>query len=289
MKGVVLAGGSGTRLDPLTRGVSKQLLPVYDKPLVYYPLSVLMLAELREVLVITRPDDQPSFERLLGDGGRFGIRIAYATQAEPRGLAEALIIAREFLSGDAVCLVLGDNLFYGAGLGATLRAARARLAGACLFGYRVSDPERYGVAELDADGRLRSIEEKPAAPKSSIAVTGLYFYDAEAPAIAARLTPSARGQLEITDVNQHYLAEGRAHLEVLGRGVAWLDAGTHDSLLEANNFVQVLQRRQGTPIACLEEIAHHKGWIDDAALARAADEAGDSSYGRYLRRLVDEP
>jgi glucose-1-phosphate thymidylyltransferase len=288
MKGIILAGGSGTRLDPLTRVVSKQLLPVYDKPMVYYPLSVLMLAEIREILVISTPSDLPAFRHLLGSGEACGLRFAYAEQAQPNGLAEAFLIGREFIGSDQVCLILGDNIFYGAGLGQTLRAARARLDGAMLFGYHVEDPERYGVAELGKHGELLGIEEKPRQPKSQIAVTGLYFYDHEVIKIASVLRPSARGELEITDVNNAYLGRGRAALEVLGRGYAWLDTGTHESLLEASQFVASLERRQGTYIACIEEIAYRMGYIDAAQLEKLAGQCGKSQYGAYMRRLLEE-
>jgi glucose-1-phosphate thymidylyltransferase len=282
MKGIILAGGSGTRLDPLTRVVSKQLLPVYDKPMVYYPLSVLMLAGLREVLVISTPADLPLFERLLGTGEELGLSFSFAIQPEPNGLAEAFIIGREFVGDDAACLVLGDNIFFGAGLSHILQDAAGMDRGCTLFGYRVHDPKRYGVAEVGPDGRILSIEEKPALPKSRLAVTGLYFYDNDVLDIAAGLEPSARGELEITDVNQTYVARGDARLRVLGRGMAWLDTGTHESLLEASHFVQVLEKRQGTRIACIEEIAWRMGFIDEAALERLAHAYGDSSYGRYL-------
>jgi glucose-1-phosphate thymidylyltransferase len=288
MKGIVLAGGSGTRLYPLTRALSKQLLPVYDKPMIYYPLSVLMLAEIREVLLITTPEDRPLFERLLGDGGPLGMRFSYAVQPQPNGLAEAFVIGADFLGGGPSCLVLGDNIFHGAGLAGLLREARRALDGCVLFGYRVHDPERYGVVELDAGGKVVGIEEKPARPKSHVAVTGLYFYDALAPHIARSLRPSARGELEITDLNMAYVREGRASVKLLGRGMAWLDTGTHESLLEASHFVQVLEHRQGAFIACLEEIAWRMGYIDAAALERLAAEHGKSRYGEYLRACLRE-
>jgi glucose-1-phosphate thymidylyltransferase len=288
MKGIVLAGGSGTRLDPLTRALSKQLLPVYDKPMIYYPVSVLMLAGIREILIISTPHDLPMFERLLGDGSQWGLRFAYAPQAAPNGLAEAFIIGREFVGKDPVSLVLGDNIFYGAGLSGLLSATLAKLDGAALFGYRVTDPERYGVVEIDPLGRALGIEEKPKQPKSNVAVTGLYFYDNQVLDIAANLTPSARGELEITDVNNVYVRAGRALVQVLGRGTAWLDTGTHESLLEAGQFVATLQRRQGTHIACLEEIAYRQGFIDSKQLLALAEGCGKSEYGRYLRMVAAE-
>jgi len=288
MKGIILAGGSGTRLYPLTMAVSKQLLPVYDKPMIYYPLSVLMLAGIREILVISTPADLPAFRRLLGDGASLGVSFAYAEQPHPNGLAEAFLIGRDFLKGSPASLVLGDNIFHGAGLSKLWRDARAGLDGCTLFGYRVDDPERYGVAELDANGRVLSIEEKPLEPKSEIAVTGLYFYDGEAPEIAKSLRPSARGELEITDLNNVYVRRGRASLELMGRGMAWLDTGTPQSLLEASQFVQVLQSRQGTHIACIEEIAFRMQFIDAGALERLADAQGKSQYGAYLRSVLAE-
>jgi glucose-1-phosphate thymidylyltransferase len=288
MKGIVLAGGSGTRLDPLTRVISKQLLPVYDKPMVYYPLSVLMLAGIREILIISTPQDLPLFERLLGTGQDMGVRFNYAVQAAPNGLAEAFIIGRQFVQADSVCLILGDNIFYGAGFGEQLRAARTGLEGATLFGYRVEDPERYGVAELGPKGELLGIEEKPKRPKSKVAVTGLYFFDNQVLDIAATMKPSARGELEITDVNNVYIAAGRAKLEIMGRGQAWLDTGTQESLLDASHFVATLQRRQGTSIACLEEIAYRMGYIDAQQLARLAEKCGKSQYGQYMRSALEE-
>ncbi|NCG21695.1 MAG: glucose-1-phosphate thymidylyltransferase RfbA [Rhodobacterales bacterium] len=289
MKGIILAGGSGTRLYPVTRVVSKQLLPVYDKPLIYYPLSVLMLAGIREVLIITTPIDKPLFERLLGDGSSLGMSIEYAVQAQPNGLAEAFIIGADFVAGGPSCLILGDNIFYGAGLVQMLAAARNNLDGCTVFGYRVHDPERYGVAEIDANGKLLGIEEKPAIPKSPIAVTGLYFYDEQVVDIAANLTPSARGELEISDINQAYVDRGQANLVQMGRGMAWLDTGTHASLLEASQFVQVLEKRQGTRISCIEEIAYRLGYINRAQLGLLADGYGRSPYGAYLRELAIEP
>lgn len=286
MKGIILAGGAGTRLHPLTRAISKQLLPVYDKPMVYYPLSVLMLTGIREILLISTPHDLPLFQRLLGDGRDLGLSISYAEQAAPNGLAEAFIIGRDFIADDSVCLVLGDNIFYGSGMGGLLRESVAALTGAVLFGYRVNDPERYGVVELDRSGAIVSIEEKPKKPKSNIAVAGLYMYDRQVVEIASRMTPSPRGELEITDVNNEYVRQGRATLRVLARGTAWLDTGTHDSLLEAGHFVGTLQKRQGTYIACLEEIAFYQGFIDANQLRRLADGFGKSEYGRYLHGLV---
>ncbi len=296
MRGIVLAGGSGTRLQPATAAVSKQLLPVYDKPMVYYPLSVLLLAAIRDVLLISTPADLPLFERLLGDGSAFGIDLCYAEQAEPRGLAEAFLIGRQFLGGEPACLVLGDNIFHGHQLSTTLQAEVAALApeagarhGCTLFGYTVADPQRYGVAELDSDGTITSIEEKPASPRSRLAVTGVYMYDGTAPERAATLKPSARHELEITDLNLTYVAEGRARLVRFGRGMAWLDTGTHDSLLEAATYVQVLEHRQGEQIACLEEIAFRQGWLSVDELARMAAAMGSSGYGDHLRRLAAAP
>jgi glucose-1-phosphate thymidylyltransferase len=282
MKGIVLAGGSGTRLHPVTRVVSKQLLPVYDKPMVYYPLSVLMLAGIREILIISTPVDLPLFRRLFGDGSDLGLTLSYAEQPHPNGLAEAFLIGREHVGGDPAALVLGDNIFHGEGLADLLQREVARLDGCTLFGYQVSDPERYGVAAADAAGRLLSIEEKPAAPKSNQAVTGLYFYDNEVLDIAASLTPSARGELEITDVNMAYLDKGAARLVDLGRGMAWLDTGTHASLLDAGQFVQVLESRQGVRIACLEEIALRMGFIDATQAYRLGEALGKSGYGKYV-------
>jgi glucose-1-phosphate thymidylyltransferase len=282
MKGIILAGGSGTRLHPITRAVSKQLLPVYDKPMIYYPLSVLMLAGISDILIITTPHDQEQFIRLLGDGSDLGISLSYAVQPEPNGLAEAFIIGREHVADDSVALVLGDNIFYGHLLGQTLTDAASITAGCRLFGYRVSDPERYGVAEADVNGRLLSIEEKPVAPKSDLAVTGLYFYDNEVCDIADSLSPSIRGELEITDLNNVYVQRGTAELVDLGRGTAWLDTGTHDSLLEAGQFVQVLEHRQGVRIACLEEIALAKGWIDAVTALQLGEALAKSGYGQYV-------
>ena len=287
MKGIILAGGSGTRLYPLTLAVSKQLCPVYDKPMVYYPLSTLMLAGLRDILVITTPEDQAGFVRLLGDGGQFGIRISYAAQAKPEGLAQAFVIGRSFVGEDAVALALGDNLFYGHGLPEMLQRAASRAAGATVFGYRVLDPERYGVVEFDAKGRAIGLEEKPKEPRSSYAVTGLYFYDNRVLDIAAHLKPSPRGELEITDVNRVYLEAGDLHVEILGRGMAWLDTGTHEALLMASNFIQAIEARQGLKIACPEEIAHKAGWISAADVTRLATKM-KSDYGRYLLRMLED-
>lgn len=286
MKGIVLAGGSGTRLYPLTRAVSKQLLPIFDKPMIYYPISVLMLAGIREILIISTPTDLPLFERLLGDGHTLGVDFSYAEQAAPNGLAEAFLIGRDFLGGKPAGLVLGDNVFYGAGLSKQLQRASADVDGARLFGYRVEDPERYGVVELDRDGKILSIEEKPREPKSDIAVTGLYFYDSDVSDIAATLRPSKRGELEITDLNNVYVSRGKARLEVFGRGMAWLDTGTPASLLEAAEFVRILQQRQGYHVACLEEIAYRMGYIEAEQLEALADAHGKSPYGTYLRSLA---
>jgi glucose-1-phosphate thymidylyltransferase len=288
LKGIILAGGSGTRLYPLTRAVSKQLLPVYDKPMIYYPLSVLMLAGIREVLVISTPQDLPMFRRLLKDGADLGLSFSYAEQAHPNGLAEAFLIGREFVGDDAACLVLGDNIFYGAGLSELLLDAQRELDGCVLFAYRVHDPQRYGVVDLDERGRVLSIEEKPAKPKSNLAVSGLYFYDNEVLEIAAKLKPSPRGELEITDVNRIYAERGKARVQVMGRGYAWLDTGTHESMLEASQFVHTLERRQHTSIACIEEIAWRKGFIDSSKLSLLADAHGKSSYGDYLRSCLTE-
>jgi glucose-1-phosphate thymidylyltransferase len=282
VKGIILAGGAGTRLHPITKVTSKQLLPVYDKPMVYYPVSVLMLAGIREILVISTPQDLPQFQRLLGDGTELGLTLSYAEQPQPNGLAEAFLIGRDHIGTDSVCLVLGDNIFHGQGLGTRLQRAVADLDGCTLFGYPVKDPERYGVAEVDTAGRLVSIEEKPLHPRSNLAVTGLYLYDNSVIGLAAGLTPSARGELEITDLNNTYLAQGRAHLVNLGRGTAWLDTGTHDSLLEAAQFVQVLEHRQGVRIACLEEIALRLGFIDADQAYKLGEALGRSGYGQYV-------
>lgn len=286
-KGIILAGGSGTRLWPLTISVSKQLMPVYDKPMVYYPLSVLMLTGLREVLVISTPQDLPLFQRLLGDGADLGMRFAYAEQPRPEGLAQALIIAEDFLAGAPSALILGDNLFYGHDLVSSLQAADRRREGATIFGYHVANPRDYGVVEFGRDGRVLSIEEKPAAPKSNFAVPGIYFYDGKAPVYARGLKPSRRGELEITDLNRVYLEQGQLTVELMGRGTAWLDTGTHRSLLDAGNFVQVIEERQGLKIACLEEIAFGQGWIDRAGLEAHVRRLGKSAYGQYLKGLLD--
>lgn len=286
-KGIILAGGAGTRLHPLTRVVSKQLLPVYDKPMVFYPLATLMLAGIREMLVISTPADLPNFQRLLGDGSALGMRFSYVVQVVPNGLAQAFVLGRAFLGDDDVCLVLGDNIFYGANLSALLQSAAARKE-PTVFGYRVSDPERYGVVAFDAAGRAVSLEEKPVVPKSNYAVVGLYFYPNDVVQKAAALKPSARGEYEITDLNRLYLEEGRLTVETMGRGFAWLDTGTHQSLADATNFVRALVERQGLQISCIEEIAWRQGWIDDAQLKRLADDYGKSSYGTYLKNLVKE-
>jgi len=287
-KGIILAGGSGTRLYPLTQSVSKQLLPVYDKPLVYYPLATLMLAGVRQVLMINTPHEQALFQRLLGDGSQWGIDIQYAVQPSPDGLAQAFIIGRDFVGNDPSCLVLGDNIFYGVGLTERLKRASLRDKGATVFGYWVRDPERYGVAEFDTSGRVVGLEEKPTKPKSHYAVTGLYFYDNRACNFAAELKPSARGELEITDLNRCYLEDGSLHLEQLGRGFAWLDTGTHDSLMEAGNYIQTIENRQGLKVCCPEEIAYNNGWIDGEQVLRAAAPLAKTGYGQYLQNLVSQ-
>jgi glucose-1-phosphate thymidylyltransferase len=287
LKGILLAGGSGSRLHPLTRAVSKQLVPVYNKPMVYYPLSTLMLAGIRQVLVITTPRDQEGFRRLLGDGSEIGMEIAYEVQPSPDGLAQAFIIGRAFVGADRVALALGDNIFYGAHLSDYLRVAAERDRGATVFGYQVRDPERYGVVEFDAAGRAARLEEKPKAPKSSYAVTGLYFYDNQVIDMAAALTPSARGELEITDINRAYLERGQLHVEKLARGIAWLDTGTHDALMQASNFIHAIEERQGLMVACLEEIAYRMGYISADDVVRLARGMGASTYGQYLLRVVE--
>ena len=287
MKGIILAGGSGTRLYLVTKGVCKQLLPIYDKPMIYYPLSVLMLAAIRDVLVITTPEDTEAFRNLLGDGNGWGLRISYAVQPEPAGLAQALLIGREFLDGSECCLVLGDNIFYGQGFQGLLKSAAQMTEGAKIFGYWVRDPERYGVAEFDKSGRVTSIEEKPTAPKSNYAVTGLYFYDAQAPDLAATLSPSARGELEITDLNNLYLQQQQLELVQLGRGMAWLDTGTHESLMEASSYVATVEGRQGLKISCPEEIAWRQGWINDEELRGQGEALSKNEYGQYLLDLLD--
>ena len=288
LKGIILAGGSGSRLHPLTRAVSKQLVPVYNKPMVYYPLSTLMLAGIRDVLVITTPEDQRSFQRLLADGSDIGLSISYAVQPHPGGLAQAFLIGREFVGADRVALALGDNIFFGAHFSDYLREAAARERGATVFGYQVRDPERYGVVGFDAAGRPNSLEEKPAVPKSAYAVTGLYFYDNQVLDIAAHLQPSARGELEITDVNRTYLERGQLHVERLARGIAWLDTGTHESLMQAANYVQAVEDRQGLMVACLEEIAFRMGYIPAARLEQLAHAMRSSTYGQYLLRILEQ-
>ena len=287
-KGIVLAGGSGTRLHPITRGVSKQLLPIYDKPMIYYPLSVLMLAGIQDILIISTPDDVEGYQRLLGDGSAFGVQLKYAIQPSPDGLAQAFTIGEEFIGGDDVALVLGDNIFYGQHFSEHLAKASVRASGATVFGYQVRDPERFGVVEFDKDGSVLSIQEKPISPRSNFAVTGLYFYDNDVIEIAKAIQPSSRGELEITDVNNAYLARGDLKVEVLGRGFAWLDTGTHDSLIEAGQFVKTIEHHQGFKVACLEEIAFHKGWISTTDLLAEAEKLKKTAYGQYLYKIIED-
>ncbi len=288
MKGIVLAGGAGTRLHPITLGTSKQLLAVYDKPMIYYPISVLMLAGIREILIITTPEDQSAFQRLLGDGSRFGVEFSYAVQPKPEGLAQAFIIGEDFIGKDSVALVLGDNIFYGARLGEMVRRAAGRSSGATVFGYYVSDPERFGVVEFDSNFKALSIEEKPENPKSNYAVTGLYFYDNDVVDIAKNIKPSARGELEITTVNNVYLQRGDLHVERLGRGYAWLDTGTPDAMMDAGNFIRTIETRQGLRVACLQEIAYENGWMNDEDVRRSCVALGKTEYGQYLMRMIEK-
>lgn len=288
MKGIILAGGSGTRLYPLTKGISKQLVPIYDKPMIYYPLSTLMLAGIRDILIISTPTDTPRFEELLGNGSWLGMNIEYAVQPKPEGIAQAFVIGRPFIGKDPVALILGDNIFYGHGLSEDLEKAAARKSGATVFAYQVSDPERYGVVDFDAKGKVNYLQEKPKKPRSSFAVTGLYFYDNDVVRIAGSLKPSARGELEITDVNQAYLKKGKLQAEIFGRGIAWLDTGTHESLLQASNFIQAIQERQGLKVACIEEIAFSRGYINAKEVAALAAPMRKNDYGQYLLRLIKE-
>jgi len=287
MKGIILAGGKGTRLYPLTMAISKQLLPVYDKPMIYYPLSMLMLAGIRDILVITTPEDSEQYKRLLGDGSRLGMNFQYAVQAVPRGLADAFLVGKEFIGDDTVCLILGDNIFFGHGLPQVLRSAAEQESGAVVFAYPVKDPERYGVVEFDESGKAISLEEKPLKPRSNYAVPGIYFYDKRVVRYAEELEPSPRGEIEITDINKRYLGDGELSVKVLGRGVAWLDAGTHESLLQASMFVQAVEDRQGMMISCVEEIAYRMGYIDEQTLRKDADELASNGYGQYLLRFID--
>ena len=288
MKGIILAGGSGTRLYPITQVVSKQLLPVYDKPMIYYPLSVLMLAGIRDILIISTPMDLPRFQELLGDGAQWGLSFSYVEQPRPEGLAQAFLLGRSFIAGDNVCMILGDNLFYGHGLPEKLHKAAARTHGATIFGYQVSDPQRYGVITFGREGKVIDIEEKPAVPKSNYAVTGLYFYDCRVADIAARIRPSGRGELEITDINRTYLELGELHVEKLGRGIAWLDTGTHDSLLQSSRFIEVIEKRQGLKVACIEEIAYFMKYIDNTQLEKLAAPLMKNNYGQYLMKLLQQ-
>ncbi|WP_294437081.1 glucose-1-phosphate thymidylyltransferase RfbA [uncultured Victivallis sp.] len=288
MKGIVLAGGAGSRLHPITRGVSKQLLGIYDKPMIYYPLSTLMLAEIRDILIITTPEDQPNFQRLLGDGSQFGVRLSYAVQPSPDGLAQAFLIGADFIGSDPVALVLGDNIFYGANLSMLLKKAVSRKSGATVFGYYVRDPERFGVVEFDAAGKAVSIEEKPAHPRSNYAVTGLYFYDNDVVEIARHIKPSARGELEITSVNNEYLKRGDLHVEKLARGYAWLDTGTHESMLDAANFIRTIESRQGLQVACLQEIAYSNGWMTREEVRESIQDMMKTEYGQYLARMIGD-